>query len=345
MSQEQAALNANSMYNLISQYLTGVNNEKITQEEFKKITGEIFTGSEDYVYEGFQSEEIMKQLKMKHTEFAFEKESYFKTIVEMITLFLMRGTKVTKMSKKMSDKGNAKLTKLVNIYKLQDRVGSSSSRKTITLGRVAATFPTPTISVAMHLGTGLRVLPGFNNCPIAQLGAWVSFIEVKNEWDIAYVCAYKTNLIINAKARGQKDSVRQGQVLPYINIIRRNSGYDKTVKAEVNFNLGFYVFKDPSNKASPELKQSDDLLNLHKEVTEWAAEHNVKIPAMDAVAVVNISVEQLRKYCRRLDGWDPSLYMRTQANTLNRPSFNPCQQICELEPVEQTPKKKGRIKI
>jgi hypothetical protein len=40
------------MYNLISQYLTGVNNEKITQEEFKKITGEIFTGSEDYVYGG-----------------------------------------------------------------------------------------------------------------------------------------------------------------------------------------------------------------------------------------------------------------------------------------------------
>jgi hypothetical protein len=84
MSQEQAALNANSMYNLISQYLTGVNNEKITQEEFKKITGEIFTGS---VYEGFQPEEIMKQLKMKHTEFALEKESYFKTDVQFISKF------------------------------------------------------------------------------------------------------------------------------------------------------------------------------------------------------------------------------------------------------------------
>jgi hypothetical protein len=70
---------------------------------------------------------------------------------------------------------------------------------------------------------------------------------------------------------------------------------------------------------------------------------NLKPSHKIGVAMLDIrSVEDLRKYCRRLDGLDPSLYMRTQANTLNRPSFNPRQQICELEPVEQTPKKKGR---
>jgi hypothetical protein len=70
---------------------------------------------------------------------------------------------------------------------------------------------------------------------------------------------------------------------------------------------------------------------------------NLKPSHKIGVAMLDIrSVEQLRKYCRRLDGLDPSLYMRTQANTLNRPSFNPRPQLCELEPVEQTPKKKGR---
>jgi hypothetical protein len=246
MSHEQEALSSNSMYKLISQYLTGVNNEVLTQEDFKKITADIFSGSDDYVYEGFQPEEIMKQLKMKYKDYVQEKETYFKTVIDMITLFLMRGTRTTKMALKMSDKGNARLATLISIYGLQDKVGSSGSRKTITLGRIAATYPIPTVFVAMYLGNGLRTLPGFKHCPIAQIGAWVSFIDTQNEWEIAYICAYKTNLVINPKARGQRDSVRQGQVLPYLNIIRRNSGYDQRTKSEVNYSLGYYEYVHPT---------------------------------------------------------------------------------------------------
>jgi hypothetical protein len=70
---------------------------------------------------------------------------------------------------------------------------------------------------------------------------------------------------------------------------------------------------------------------------------NLKPSHKIGVAMLDIrSVEELRKYCRRLDGLDPSLYMRPQVSTSIRPNFNHRQQICELEQVEDIPKKKGR---
>jgi hypothetical protein len=70
---------------------------------------------------------------------------------------------------------------------------------------------------------------------------------------------------------------------------------------------------------------------------------NIKPAHKIGIAMLDIrSVEDLRRYCRRLDGLDPSLYMKSQAAAVHRPNFNLRPQICELEPVEQTSKKKGR---
>jgi len=89
----------------------------------------------EFSYEGFSPDTMYRLLRACESDF----KRFSSDIISICSFALMRGTKSSKMTSKMSAAGKLIVLDLVKKYKIKDT--KPRSKDDVTLGRIMATFP------------------------------------------------------------------------------------------------------------------------------------------------------------------------------------------------------------
>jgi hypothetical protein len=92
---------------------------------------------ENLEYDGFDPESFAALIKKIGLA---AKRDWAKDVITMVSLAVLRGTNVTKIKKKVSEKGKKQIDALVAAYKIMSS-SKGSQKDVVSLGRVVATFP------------------------------------------------------------------------------------------------------------------------------------------------------------------------------------------------------------
>jgi len=127
-------------------------------------------------YQGFNPTEFKVYLRtFEENEKIFEKD-----IVQIIAIYLGRGTKSEKMSTKISENGKTLLTHLIRKYKIVSTL--PKKKEEVTFARVAASYP---VICALSLKNGYgRIVGDKSDCPTSLCFPSAASIIPKTRTDL-----------------------------------------------------------------------------------------------------------------------------------------------------------------
>jgi hypothetical protein len=152
----------------------------------------------DFEYQGFDARQCFENLKGKAKNSGKNQEDFRKDMVMLISVYLMRGTNIENIKKKMNSEGMRKLNGLIATYGIMRRPNKGDD---ITIHRLASIFPLIAFSI---LSKGIAMpsvtidsLPVFLSFPQAP-ALLLSNSTYKRDWILWYETFSK---VINAKVQ------------------------------------------------------------------------------------------------------------------------------------------------
>lgn len=197
-SSKESAINFNEIDNLVAGRM-GTYDAKVI---------ELFS------YSGFSPLVVRTILKSKEEN----PSTFIKDMGTLIMVFLLRGSKISKMLRKMPEKGASIVQDLVTKYGVSD-TGVEMTSKTVTLPRLAACFPESTAKALFNTRTPITYPPGVDpNFPRALMNPGMAAIIPSNFGDLttALLDAHMEYCIlfdamINPNKRTPGDKLKQFQ--------------------------------------------------------------------------------------------------------------------------------------
>lgn len=103
--------------------------------------------AEPFLYAGFDPNYIYELMSLK----AGTPEALASDLVDLAIIFVLRGNNVVGMQRSMSETGVVKLQALIGKYGIMPNISKGDRRKTITLSRIAMTFPAYAMTALLKL--------------------------------------------------------------------------------------------------------------------------------------------------------------------------------------------------